>query len=154
MVMGIWYCYVVFSSGRRHTRCALVTGVQTCALPIWARRDHTRGEDQLMVDMHVPDERQEQCVGVDFLYQPADAAVDLGMGDLIQPGSRKIEEMAAGNAKEIMGGARLLLHPADMGGIEPGRLSACDDGDMDLDPGRAKPGDRAAAHKTNRKTHC
>src|SRR3546814_6630081 len=25
-----------FSSRRRHTRCALVTGVQTCALPIWA----------------------------------------------------------------------------------------------------------------------
>src|SRR3546814_14510199 len=28
----------VFSSRRRHTRCALVTGVQTCALPIWRRR--------------------------------------------------------------------------------------------------------------------
>src|SRR3546814_3924367 len=27
-------CYCVFSSRRRHTRCALVTGVQTCALPI------------------------------------------------------------------------------------------------------------------------
>src|SRR3546814_1947417 len=26
--------HVVFSSRRRHTRCALVTGVQTCALPI------------------------------------------------------------------------------------------------------------------------
>src|SRR3546814_10601219 len=26
----------VFSSRRRHTRCALVTGVQTCALPISA----------------------------------------------------------------------------------------------------------------------
>src|SRR3546814_12471466 len=25
---------VLFSSRRRHTRCALVTGVQTCALPI------------------------------------------------------------------------------------------------------------------------
>src|SRR3546814_3010133 len=25
-----------FSSRRRHTRCALVTGVQTCALPIWS----------------------------------------------------------------------------------------------------------------------
>src|SRR3546814_6038568 len=24
-----------FSGRRRHTRCALVTGVQTCALPIW-----------------------------------------------------------------------------------------------------------------------
>src|SRR3546814_7936373 len=28
-----------FSSRRRHTRCALVTGVQTCALPIYQRRD-------------------------------------------------------------------------------------------------------------------
>src|SRR3546814_3354821 len=27
-----------FSSRRRHTRCALVTGVQTCALPIWRHR--------------------------------------------------------------------------------------------------------------------
>src|SRR3546814_3488932 len=27
--------YFVFSSRRRHTRCALVTGVQTCALPIF-----------------------------------------------------------------------------------------------------------------------
>src|SRR3546814_9987458 len=27
-----------FSSRRRHTRCALVTGVQTCALPIWNDR--------------------------------------------------------------------------------------------------------------------
>src|SRR3546814_6903497 len=28
-----------FSSRRRHTRCALVTGVQTCALPIWILPD-------------------------------------------------------------------------------------------------------------------
>src|SRR3546814_2666729 len=27
-----------FSSRRRHTRCALVTGVQTCALPIFTLR--------------------------------------------------------------------------------------------------------------------
>src|SRR3546814_5559671 len=27
-------CSFFFSSRRRHTRCALVTGVQTCALPI------------------------------------------------------------------------------------------------------------------------
>src|SRR3546814_12877288 len=33
------YCVagVFFSSRRRHTRCALVTGVQTCALPISIR---------------------------------------------------------------------------------------------------------------------
>src|SRR3546814_3167407 len=32
------FCYSMiffFSSRRRHTSCALVTGVQTCALPIW-----------------------------------------------------------------------------------------------------------------------
>src|SRR3546814_3417458 len=37
-------CFVMqytlfFSSRRRHTRCALVTGVQTCALPIYRRVD-------------------------------------------------------------------------------------------------------------------
>src|SRR3546814_16333028 len=30
--MSLWF---FFSSRRRHTRCALVTGVQTCALPIF-----------------------------------------------------------------------------------------------------------------------
>src|SRR3546814_17590373 len=35
MLVGWQYhCVFVFSSRRRHTRCALVTGVQTCALPI------------------------------------------------------------------------------------------------------------------------
>src|SRR3546814_15738141 len=33
--MVVYFRFVfVFSSRRRHTRCALVTGVQTCALPI------------------------------------------------------------------------------------------------------------------------
>src|SRR3546814_6568199 len=32
----ILLCIFFFSSRRRHTRCALVTGVQTCALPILA----------------------------------------------------------------------------------------------------------------------
>src|SRR3546814_1612466 len=29
------FVFFFFSSRRRHTRCALVTGVQTCALPIY-----------------------------------------------------------------------------------------------------------------------
>src|SRR3546814_19726715 len=43
--VGVWNCSRIsvgfcvsscfFSSRRRHTRCALVTGVQTCALPIF-----------------------------------------------------------------------------------------------------------------------
>src|SRR3546814_8403000 len=34
---GRFSMYFFFSSRRRHTRCALVTGVQTCALPIFER---------------------------------------------------------------------------------------------------------------------
>src|SRR3546814_5731078 len=33
----VYFLFFFFSSRRRHTRCALVTGVQTCALPIFAR---------------------------------------------------------------------------------------------------------------------
>src|SRR3546814_8666197 len=33
-MFALFSCVFFFSSRRRHTRCALVTGVQTCALPI------------------------------------------------------------------------------------------------------------------------
>src|SRR3546814_2251674 len=36
--------FFFFSSRRRHTRCALVTGVQTCALPIYGARTLQRGD--------------------------------------------------------------------------------------------------------------
>src|SRR3546814_9266871 len=39
----------VFSSRRRHTRCALVTGVQTCALPIFTIRVF-QGEREMAAD--------------------------------------------------------------------------------------------------------
>src|SRR3546814_5639993 len=49
-----------FSSRRRHTRCALVTGVQTCALPIYAyahelraRLNPTAGSLQIFFDQVV-----------------------------------------------------------------------------------------------------
>src|SRR3546814_10211176 len=47
MLVGIIWCVFVmceffFSSRRRQTRCALVTGVQTCALPIFGGVDGGR----------------------------------------------------------------------------------------------------------------
>src|SRR3546814_9300747 len=40
-VLFLDYLFFFFSSRRRHTRCALVTGVQTCALPIYGdEKDH------------------------------------------------------------------------------------------------------------------
>src|SRR3546814_9966727 len=43
LMFDLWFFF--FSSRRRHTRCALVTGVQTCALPIWrlCHADHGDG---------------------------------------------------------------------------------------------------------------
>src|SRR3546814_2423521 len=40
-----------FSSRRRHTRCALVTGVQTCALPIYHQRNHDGEKHPAVNDM-------------------------------------------------------------------------------------------------------
>src|SRR3546814_1391045 len=53
IVLIFFDLFFVFSSRRRHTRCALVTGVQTCALPIsttlakpgrWSTRFRARGD--------------------------------------------------------------------------------------------------------------
>src|SRR3546814_9402990 len=44
-----------FSSRRRHTRCALVTGVQTCALPIWlSDRENRTGAFVVLVFAWAP----------------------------------------------------------------------------------------------------
>src|SRR3546814_5926360 len=40
LLLSYLLCAFFFSSRRRHTRCALVTGVQTCALPISCGRCH------------------------------------------------------------------------------------------------------------------
>src|SRR3546814_1154037 len=42
----IYYLFV-FSSRRRHTRCALVTGVQTCALPIFTVEERPYADGDL-----------------------------------------------------------------------------------------------------------
>src|SRR3546814_1981845 len=45
---GYWF---FISSRRRHTRCALVTGVQTCALPIWPRGVPALHEHEALADL-------------------------------------------------------------------------------------------------------
>src|SRR3546814_3341870 len=44
-VLSVYLWFFFFSSRRRHTRCALVTGVQTCALPILLEMHHRRDDD-------------------------------------------------------------------------------------------------------------
>src|SRR3546814_3221825 len=47
-------CFCFFSSRGRHTRCALVTGVQTCALPIYRDRRWEGGAARRVADLLVP----------------------------------------------------------------------------------------------------
>src|SRR3546814_2680635 len=60
MIIGFF-----FSSRRRHTRCALVTGVQTCALPILRRGESESGiVAQGHTGPRLPADRIESLLGV------------------------------------------------------------------------------------------
>src|SRR3546814_5601627 len=74
-----------FSSRRRHTRCALVTGVQTCALPIYApaalvaRVSVTRADGVVLHDQWLSGEglASEQSRVLQFGLGAADAPVQV-----------------------------------------------------------------------------
>src|SRR3546814_1280624 len=63
------FVFFFFSSRRRHTRCALVTGVQTCALPISAVKkgfrlgNKTRKEPDLSLEPEEPANWREPELG-------------------------------------------------------------------------------------------
>src|SRR3546814_4788114 len=58
-------CLFFFSSRRRHTRCALVTGVQTCALPIFEL-----ARDGIVLDQRLADSRVHLRPGQSIELQP------------------------------------------------------------------------------------
>src|SRR3546814_18838634 len=60
-----------FSSRRRHTSCALVTGVQTCALPIYRAVHERRTRIVAAADLYARRRRRQQRAG--------DAVVDLAL---------------------------------------------------------------------------
>src|SRR3546814_4859979 len=55
------FMYVFFSSRRRHTRCALVTGVQTCALPILVSPAHWASSARPLRSFPIFPGRREHC---------------------------------------------------------------------------------------------
>src|SRR3546814_3550195 len=59
IVVVLFVLFFFFSSRRRHTRCALVTGVQTCALPIYLER---AGRPQRPEDLS-----RHACLGYSYL---------------------------------------------------------------------------------------
>src|SRR3546814_5338861 len=78
-------CFCFFSSSRRHTRCALVTGVQTCALPISYFVWLNRGKESVAVDLKQADDLalvQRMLAKADVFIQnlAPGAAGRLGLG--------------------------------------------------------------------------
>src|SRR3546814_2003021 len=62
------FCFV-FSSRRRHTSCALVTGVQTCALPIsigFMRQDHSTDAMEVSRKTFTPEFRNRLDAVIQF----------------------------------------------------------------------------------------
>src|SRR3546814_8869414 len=93
-----------FSSRRRHTRCALVTGVQTCALPIY------------------PVEPGAE-VGFHLRHQPADIGLEVGIFRSILGRDDEAELMAVAIAALE---ERLAVGRVALGGIELARRALLD----------------------------
>src|SRR3546814_12458922 len=128
-----------YSSRRRHTRCALVTGVQTCALPILlGHRERFSGDLPGLL-------RPRQWLHVDLVPAPVGGAI------MLRDISEAMEDFAAGgvraamlNALEIDGGighARISVRetvesanamPPELLGVDPaakdGRSSVRENG--------------------------
>src|SRR3546814_8465668 len=74
--------FFFFSSRRRHTICALVTGVQTCALPIWRIYGPSRKELERVVRSQRQDYLDTWLIGAsDRLSSDAVALLEASLAD-------------------------------------------------------------------------
>src|SRR3546814_4804121 len=74
MFMYDYGCFC-FSSRRRHTRCALVTGVQTGALPILDRKANRPGSRRLLVREGRLEDFRTWRVGGDEILEKEDTLI-------------------------------------------------------------------------------
>src|SRR3546814_5822814 len=79
-----------FSSRRRHTRCALVTGVQTCALPIY------RAEQPFVIvncASMAPDRMEYELFGAEGARAGAGGAAKVGLFEQAHGGTLLLDEV-------------------------------------------------------------
>src|SRR3546814_3942220 len=78
------FSFFFFSSRRRHTRCALVTGVQTCALPICL--------EAVQIEAEIPRKREQYGNGerpavafelAEIAHRNVEPAREHGLGELL-----------------------------------------------------------------------
>src|SRR3546814_13227016 len=111
--------FFFFSSRRRHTRCALVTGVQTCALPISGPVHGTAEGEGLQQQRPAVGESQHLGQARQRRYRDVERAVDRGLA--VDVGDAAGEAAAA--ADEI-GNRQLTHHPPALlqRGVQPETL--------------------------------
>src|SRR3546814_1111085 len=92
--------FFFFSSRRRHTRCALVTGVQTCALPIW----EDRGEEGVEVGRVLDQTERAGEVGAPLAPEAVEGRVEQGRQDLARAVGAEVahEEAVAVDRKSVV----------------------------------------------------
>src|SRR3546814_1413360 len=99
MPVGVGLTVVCFfSSRRRHTRCALVTGVQTCALPIYFTATGTEPSYRVSIrPMHMDADITQFIMNVDG--QAVSYAHGPQVGTTVQwPGTRGSNQVKIGRA--------------------------------------------------------
>src|SRR3546814_14984520 len=105
VVNVVLFVVFFFSSRRRHTRCALVTGVQTCALPIYVIQGPVVVDRTSNCLLHASG-RLIACTGVRDLavIETADAVLIAGRSDAA--GVRRSEERRVGKEGGSTGRSR------------------------------------------------
>src|SRR3546814_4507270 len=85
LVVYFVYCVIFFffSSRRRHTRCALVTGVQTCALPIYRPLDEP-------LEQYRRAKVVDGSVSLHFVHRLADAHLGREVNDTVRSEERRV----------------------------------------------------------------
>src|SRR3546814_5615312 len=101
-------CFFFFSSRRRHTRCALVTGVQTCALPIFPMMNIINGGEHADNPIDVQE----------FMVMPVGAG---SIADAVRWGSEIFHTLKKGLAQK-----GLATAVGDEGGFAPNLASTRD----------------------------
>src|SRR3546814_668979 len=138
----ILFVFFFFSSRRRHTRCALVTGVQTCALPIFLKRDaddlgrvDDPGLDQVFIDVGRGVEAEARVLLVEQLAR-GDTAVEARVfGDLTDRSlQRTTDDVDAAGLVFVDAGQAFER----LGRIEKRRTAAGDDAFFDRGAGRVE----------------
>src|SRR3546814_87613 len=113
LLLGTLVCFMWFfvSSRRRHTRCALVTGVQTCALPICELNRRANQKQIVMDRLAAFDVKivERGCVEFDLL---TNFDIDRSGHRTSRPGTTAFENDKAFLSEKLLGRHRQSSGPS------------------------------------------